>query len=327
MSQITLPVEIINSFDKMIKASQTKLIGPTIAFTLIQLYLETGEKIFTAQQIRSRYPQTVCELSIAAGSNLHLGANFDTAYISREDRGVGRYGVLKPLGANRYELAEIYTRNAQELSQWIPLRVKEFLHEKLGVVLNLATPQMRLALAEDENQFRQFLASRLDAIDAGTSFEIVCFAILKVYLERFSCRLYRDTRTFTHEGGTDLSTDFGAVYQIKKLRVTNRSQVDSLDSEIRKNFDTDRIRDGRVIIIVDDITPDCRTYLLEKNSLRYFRKADLLEISSLLHEPEDRQKVLRVVYEEFTREFANDICARNNCTGIFCPNLGLPFRS
>jgi hypothetical protein len=315
------PHEIIKSFDRMANASQTKLIGPTIAFTVLKLFGETNERIFTAQQIRRRYARSVCELSVSVGTNLHLGATFDTAYISREDRGVGHYGILKPLGANRYELSELYARNALLLENWIPQRIKIFLNQKLGIILSLATAQNRLAVAENHTEFHTFLTNRLNSNDAGTSFEIVCFAILKVYLEKFSCRLYRDTRTFAHEGGTDLSTDFGAVFQIKKLNVTRRNQVDALDSELRKNFDADRIKDGRVVIIIDDITPDCRSYLLQKNSLRYFRKADLLEIASLLHDLEDRQKALRIIYEEFSREFANDICSRNNCNGIRCPIL------
>lgn len=259
-----------------------------------------------------------------AGSNLHLGAKFDSAYIAREDRGVGRYGILKSLGENRYQLSEIVSGHADSLNGWIPQRLKEFLLAKLGSILYLGSPDKRLQMAEEIDTFLGFLSTRLQLEDAGISFEIVAFAILKVYLEKFSCRLYRDTRTFTHEGGTDLSTDFGAVYQIKKLKVTHPNQVDDLDSEIRKNFDADRISDGRVILIIDDITPECKSYLLQKSSLKYFRRADLMEIAGMLHDTEDRQKALRIIYDEFRREYANDICSSNNCDGCFCPILQRP---
>ena len=49
----------------------------------------------------------------------------------------------------------------------------------------------------------------------------------------------------------------------------------------------------------------------------------LIEIASIIKEPEDRQKVLRIVNEEFRLEYANDICAKNDCDGKNCPILGL----
>ncbi len=318
---MVIPEEIVDVFDEMFRSAQTKLIGPSLAYTVIRLFTETHRTTMTGSEIRQRYPAAVCELVRYVGHNLHLGARFDSAYISREDRGIVKHGILKPIGNKRYRLADPYPKYASDLAVWIPRRVKQFLDTRLGQVIKLANPHERLSFAENEDKFLELLRERMNAKDAGTSFEIACFAILKIYLEKFACRIYRDTRTFAHEGGTDLSTDFGAVYQIKKLQVTHRSEVDRLYSEIQTNFDAERIRDGKVIVVIDDITPECKSYLLKKNSLKYFQCADLLEIASLIREPEDRQKVLRIIYDEFCREYANDICSARNCDGHNCKVL------
>jgi len=36
-----------------------------------------------------------------------------------------------------------------------------------------------------------------------------------------------------------------------------------------------------------------------------FSKSDLLKLAANFDEPEDRQKVLRIVYDEFRREYSN----------------------
>jgi hypothetical protein len=36
-------------------------------------------------------------------------------------------------------------------------------------------------------------------------------------------------------------------------------------------------------------------------------KADVLKMAACFEEPEDRQKVLRIVYEEFRREYSSSI--------------------
>lgn len=316
-----VPDQIIQTFNQMLENSQTKLIGPVIAYAIINLYKETQSDLFEASQIRSRYQTAVCEIVHYVGYNLHLGARFDNAYISREDRGVVRYGIVTSTGSGKYRLTHLYQDHAEALSIWMPKRIKSFLNTKLGQIVKLGNANERLSLAESHNAFLAFLQKKIGARDSGTSFEIVSFAILKVYLERFACRIYRDTRTFSHEGGTDLSTDFGAVYQIKKLKIAHKHEVDKLYSEIRTNFDAERIQDGRVVLIIDDITPDCKSYLLQKNSLKYLKSADLIEIASIIKDPEDRQKILRIIYEEFCREYTNDICARHNCDGKSCPIL------
>ena len=62
----------------------------------------------------------------------------------------------------------------------------------------------------------------------AANFEIFSFAVIKVHLEKFACKIYRDTRTAAHDKGVDLSTNFGVVYQVKKLRIHTESEADRL---------------------------------------------------------------------------------------------------
>ena len=71
----------------------------------------------------------------------------------------------------------------------------------------------------------------------ATSFEIVSFALTKVHLEKFACKIYRDTRTSAHDRGVDLATNFGVVYQVKKLSIQSRSDADKLYAELKLNFE------------------------------------------------------------------------------------------
>ena len=69
----------------------------------------------------------------------------------------------------------------------------------------------------------------------------------------FACKIYRDTRTSAHDRGVDLATNFGVVYQVKKPSIQSRSDADKLYAELKLNFDTERLQDGNVILVIDDI--------------------------------------------------------------------------
>ena len=53
------------------------------------------------------------------------------------------------------------------------------------------------------------------------------------------------------------------VYQVKKLRIETRSDADKLYAELKLNFDTERLQDGNVILVIDDIAEDVRRYLID----------------------------------------------------------------
>jgi len=67
------------------------------------------------------------------------------------------------------------------------------------------------------------------------NFEIFSFAVLKIHLEKFACKIYRDTRTSAHDAGVDLSTNLGVVYQIKKLRLYTHADAERVYAELKLN--------------------------------------------------------------------------------------------
>jgi hypothetical protein len=72
------------------------------------------------------------------------------------------------------------------------------------------------------------------------------------------------------------------------------------------NFDTERLQDGNVILVIDDIAEDVRRYLIDMK-VQSIKKDQLLSIAKEFRESEDRQKVLRVIYEEFRRDYSSAI--------------------
>jgi len=125
-------------------------------------------------------------------------------------------------------------------------------------------------------------------------------------LEKFACKIYRDTRTAAHDRGVDLSTNFGVVYQVKKLRIHTQSEADKVYAELKLNFDNERLQDGNVILVIDDVSKQVKKYLIDMK-IQSLSKADLLTMAANFEESEDRQKVLRIVYEEFRREYSSTI--------------------
>jgi hypothetical protein len=104
----------------------------------------------------------------------------------------------------------------------------------------------------------------------------------------------------------DLSTNFGVVYQVKKLKIYTASEADRLYAELKLNFDNERLQDGNVILVIDDISKEVKKYLIDMK-IQSISKDDLLKMAASLDEVEDRQRILRIVYEEFRREYSSDI--------------------
>ncbi len=104
----------------------------------------------------------------------------------------------------------------------------------------------------------------------------------------------------------DISTNFGVVYQIKKLKIYNQSAAQNIYAELKLNFDTERLQDGNVILIIDDISKEVKKYLINMR-VQTISKDDLLKLARQFEDMEDRQKVLRIVHEEFSREYSSSI--------------------
>jgi hypothetical protein len=284
--------------DRMLKYSQTKVIMPVVTLGLLNALVTKGQRVFKDTEIKKAYEATVRELKQFLGHDVHIGARYYDAYGSRMER----YSVLKSVGHLKYELLPPYTAFAPSLCRWIPGRIRQHIEERLGVVPLLGTAATRVAYAEDKEKFSDLIHQQIGKTPAN--FEIFSFAVIKVHLEKFACKVYRDTRTSAHDKGVDLSTNFGVVYQVKKLRVYTESEADRIYAELKGNFDTERLQDGNVILVIDDISKDVKKYLIDMK-VQSITKEDLLKMVVGFENPEDRQKVLRIVYEEFRREYSS----------------------
>lgn len=286
--------------ERMLKNSQTKVIMPIVALGVLKVFCRTGKTSFLDTEIRNAYQSAVRDLKQFLGHDVHIGAKYEDAYGMR----MSRYSVLKSMGHLNYELLPPYTACAQSLCDWIPPRIKQHIDERLGIVPLLQNVETRVSLAENKNKFLELIEQQIDKTPAN--FEIFGFAVIKIHLEKFACKIYRDTRTAAHDKGVDLATNFGVVYQIKKLRIHSKSEADRILAELKLNFDTERLQDGNVILVVDDISKDIKNYLIDMR-VQSISKCDLLKIAANFDEPEDRQKLLRIVYEEFRREYSSSI--------------------
>ncbi len=286
--------------ERMLKNSQTKIIAPIVALGLVSEYRATKNPDFTDSDVRKVYETAVRQMKTFLGHDMHIGAKYYDAYGSR----MSRYAVLEQVGHLKYRLLPPYTEQADFLCDWIPERIKQHIDERLGIVPILRDAATRAKLAESQEDFQKVIREHIGKTPAN--FEILSFAVIKVHLEKFACRIYRDTRTSAHDKGVDLSTNFGVVYQVKKLRVHSEAEAAQVYAELKLNFDRERLQDGNVILVIDDISKEVRQYLINMK-VQSISKDDILKIVANFDEPEDRQKVLRIVYEEFRREYSSRI--------------------
>lgn len=286
--------------DRMLRNSQTKVIMPVITFGLLNAFKATGQIVFSDKQICDAYGDAFRHLRGVLGHDLHMGAKYYDSYGLR----MSRYNVLKSTAHLTYELLPPYSTFAVTLCDWIPLRIKQHIEDRLGIVPFLGDIGTRIEYADDAVLFLDLLRQQIDKTPAN--FEIFSFAVIKVHLERFACKIYRDTRTAAHDKGVDLSTNFGVVYQVKKLKIHTESEADRVYAELKVNFDNERLQDGNVILVIDDISKEIKKYLIDMK-VQSISKVDVMNMASNFAESEDRQKVLRIVYEEFRREYSSTI--------------------
>ncbi len=273
---------------------------PVVTFGLLRVFLETRQLVFSDPEIKKAYEAAVRQLKAFLGHDVHIGAKYYDAYGTR----MSRYSVLKSIGHLKYELQAPYTTFASALCDWIPPRIKTHIDARLGIVPLLGDSAARVTYGENPVRFLELIREQIGKTPAN--FEIFSFAVIKVHLEKFACKIYRDTRTAAHDKGVDLATNFGVVYQVKKLQIQTESEADKVYAELKLNFDRERLQDGNVILVIDDISKDVKKYLIDMK-VQSISKYDLLKMAASFEEPEDRQKVLRIVSEEFRREYSSDI--------------------
>ncbi len=286
--------------ERMLKNSQTKVIAPIVTFGLVREYSATKDDFFSDAQIRKAYEAAVKQMKSILGHDVHIGAKYYDAYGSR----MSRYGVLEQIGHLQYRLLPPYTEQAHNLCGWIPSRIKLHIDNRLGSVPLLHDSAVRAKLAESPERFLNLIREQISKSPAN--FEIFTFAVIKVHLEKFACKIYRDSRTAAHDNGVDISTNFGVVYQIKKLRIHTEAEAAQVYAELKVNFDKERLQDGSVILVIDDISKEVKQYLINMK-VQSISKDEVLKMVANFEEPEDRQKVLRIIYEEFRREYSSRI--------------------
>jgi hypothetical protein len=296
-----VPIAVRDTIERMLKRSQTKILFPVITLGIVKLFLDENRDVFTDLEIRGSYNKAVKDLKKYLGHDLHIGGVYYDAYSSRN---LPQYKVVKILGNKKYELNPLYKNCAKELTLWLPERMKVFIDDRLGIIPKLAELSERVRISCSPDEFVDIIKENIDK--NASNFEIFGFAIIKVHLEKFACKIYRDTRTSSHDAGVDLSTNFGVVYQIKKLRVTNLSIAKNIYAELRSNFDKERLDDGKVILIIDDISQEIKRYLIDMK-VQSIDKRDLLHLAHQFQDGEDREKVLRIIYDEFRREYSSVI--------------------
>lgn len=289
-----------NAILAMLKKSQTKVIFPLITLGILKEFLNSGQVSYIDSEVRKAYVNAVSDIQRFVGHKLHTGGKYYDAYPVRN---LPRYGVLKVNGKS-FELTDDFQNNAAAIVDWIPSTIREHINSKIGLIPTLGNDSDRLNIAVDRDQFDSFVKGHIDANPAN--FEIFSFAIIKVHLEKFACKIYRDTRTSAHDKGVDLSTNFGVVYQIKKLQLMSLRNAKELYAEIKLNFDSERMNDGKVVLIIDDISKDVKDYLIDMK-VQSISKSEIINICSQIVDVEDRMKVLRVIYDEFRREYESQI--------------------
>lgn len=286
-----------SEIERMLKTSQTRAIMATLALGVLRRYVESGRTAFDDTALRTAYHAAVREITELQGHNVHTGAKYEDAYGMR----MSRYGFLTGAGHLQYRLTAPFSKCASALVDWLPVRIVQHIASRVGIIPQLADSVKRLEIASSQATFMQVVESQI--AQNPVSFEIASFAIIKIHLERFACKIYRDTRTAAHDRGVDLSTNFGVVYQVKKLRVQTRGDADKLYTELKANFDRERLQDGNVILVIDDIVENVRQYLINMK-VQSIKTEHLLVMAAGFSDVEDRQKVLRVIYEEFCRDYA-----------------------
>jgi|GEM_PF-580545 len=303
MTQTALTLPVQNALDSMIVRSKTKLIAPVLTVGVLRRHLEEGATEFTDQEMRSAYETEVCRtVREVLHHTLCIGGHYEDAYSSRT---LPKYGVVSAIGDKRYRLTQQFAKQAGAAITYIRQRIPEQVAQRLGGVARLQSAAGRLAAAAESEGFANLLTVEMQ--HSAGHFEIVSFAILKVHLEKFACKVYRSSRTSAHDRGVDIATDYGAVYQIKKLRLRSQEDVEEVYSELLTNFDAGRLADKKVVLVIDDLSTMCRQYLIDMRVQPLVRE-DILTLARLITDPEDRQKILRIVYEEFEREYRSDIC-------------------
>lgn len=330
MSRNTLKASDISKLKYEIKGiirhSTTKLISPL----LILFYLEYVEKRKNPEVdnavVKEGYEKTVCNvIKNHLYHSFNIGGAFNDTYISRLS---SRHHFLRQISQKKFAVQEGYFANARELIEFTRMKIKEHLDSKLGNLITISRllegncankegmEEQKEFLDEvlrdnSSRRFREFLETGFDKSSEGLlamsyGFEICMFSILKVFLAKFGCRLYRDSKTYAADKGGDISTNFGVVYQIKNYCLTNEDKFTELVDELFLNFSDGRIQQGNVFLIIKDASNGFVDQL-KKQSINCITKKSVTDLLDKL-DFEEKREVLSSIIREFKRELLSDVC-------------------
>jgi hypothetical protein len=303
--KIIIDKKIEDIINKLLRYSKTKLINPIAFLAALNLLLK-NKKIFTRKELEFNYKLAVEEIEKVTGSNLNIGGRFHAdTYPDRMSR---KYGAFEITRENKIKLPSFIINLPKEkqveLKKYILGKIIETQRSKIGNIQLIDSDEKRIEVASNKENFINFLIRELKR--SANSFEITCFAILKVFLEKFACKLYRNSRTTARDTGIDISTDYGVVYQIKKFKIKAKKEIYDILKEVQINFDRSRIEDGKLILIIEDIEANFKHFVIDKN-IKMLKMSEIIKLANQIDEIEDRMKILRVIYDENRRELESDI--------------------
>jgi hypothetical protein len=327
-------------------ARASRQILPIILLYSIEAYLQEGEEAITLAEMRKGYNQTIQELESQLGHSLGIGGKFNDTYpdrlvtrrklLQRAHPSEKVWSVMPDVAQHGEHLAEyirdklqsvlarkaaalVRLQEALKLDQADESEVQEVLTgmrpsaEMLDHIENsIDDSSVRKILTDStSSSFRNFLEHGFEdggegLVHSGHGFEVCMFAILKVFLARFGCKLYRDTRTYGSEKGTDISTNFGVVYQVKKECLGNESVFAKLVNELRQNFSAGRIQEGNVFVIVESERKGYGERLRRENGVSCLTKDEIVGLLDDLS-PREKLEVLICILQEFRRELLSRI--------------------
>jgi len=313
--------------DSIISHSTTKLILPLLMLFYLEYIERNKNPVVENNLVKEGYYATICNfIRNYLHHNFNIGGEFNDTYISRLS---SRHRFLRQISQRKFAVQDDYFSNAKELIRYMHVKIEEHLNAKLANLVTLKKlieegssheelkKQKKYLLSvingNDSRRFREFLETGFDRkaenfLAMSYGFEICMFSILKIFLLKFGCRLYRDTRTYAVDKGGDISTNFGVVYQIKNYCLTSEEKFTELLNELFLNFSDGRIQQGNVFLIVKDAS-DGVVAQLKRQSINCITKKGVTDLLDKLNSEEKREVLISII-REFNRELLSDVCRK-----------------
>lgn len=311
-------IDMKSEIDRMIEDRRaTRLINPVLTLLYLKEFQQTGNRTVDFSVVKQGYEDTVCDLiRNHLHHNLNIGGQFNDSYLQRL---ASRHHILEFIKGKDFAISMSFAQNVQFFIPYITSRITEHLNNKLSNIIKLnrivqtdSRDELREILGDPTSEkLREFLKNGFDPSSAGFlniayGFEICMFAIIKVLLAKFGCKIYRDSKTYSSDKGTDLGTNFGVVYQVKKKCITTEEAFNELISELLLNFADGRIQEGNVFIIIEDIDDGLKKRL-ERQHINCITQKSVTDFLDKLN-PDEKWEILKQITKEFQRELMSDVC-------------------